>query len=551
MTDRNEDRELYELLGAVCNETINPQQHTRLQELLEADADARRTYFEYLDLHLGLTHLHGADATEDAPQPIYSDFGNAKTLRTRGIAIAVTLLACMSAVVVLLVGDSEPPANGPSLADQNQPRAIATVTQMAATRFASGSTRIRRGSELQVAEEYVLTEGILEIRFRIGAEAIIEAPAVFEIAGGDRMLVKYGKCSVHAPEGAEGFVVDTPLSKVVDLGTRFAMNVDESGETDVHVIEGATDVHAKAVSGAVSPATHLVAGTARRFSVEGDVVSREIPFNQQRLTRRLPDRVVDYETTQRTGGGAEELRAVTVQRGGRAYTYAVDDLIGIEVAHFKATLSSSGMTTVSADTDPAEDGNSQTLRTGLLDADWNLNTGLINPGGSEVSLTSDPVINDPENADARNTPGLAIRFKQPIVNDLGPDVVLFDLHVIVHPDAGDPFHVSPLRFRPGLKSHTISEFDIRLSSPEAQKLAGFHLFRFDEAATSLSHLEQLGHNGGVYHVVGAKALAVGIDLSDLGYEPGERVEGLFIQDTENDMNYIDPVFIGGLPQLEK
>lgn len=44
-----------------------------------------------------------------------------------------------------------------------------------------------------------------------------------------------------------------------------------------------------------------------------------------------------------------------------------------------------------------------------------------------------------------------------------------------------------------------------------------------------------------------RALAVGIDLSDLGYPDGAAVDGLFFQDALDDQHVVDPVFIAGLP----
>ena len=38
-------------------------------------------------------------------------------------------------------------------------------------------------------------------------------------AGRARLVMKLGRCSVHAPDGAQGFRVETPLTAVVDLGT--------------------------------------------------------------------------------------------------------------------------------------------------------------------------------------------------------------------------------------------------------------------------------------------------------------------------------------------
>jgi hypothetical protein len=46
------------------------------------------------------------------------------------------------------------------------------------------------------------------------------------------------------------------------------------------------------------------------------------------------------------------------------------------------------------------------------------------------------------------------------------------------------------------------------------------------------------------------ALAVGIDLSDLGYADGDRVEGLFFQDCNGTGLVVDPVLIAGLPAPE-
>src|SRR4029450_8502079 len=52
--------ELLDLAAAVCNGTITPDQHERLQQILAADAEARRLYFDYLDLPLALGQIHAA-----------------------------------------------------------------------------------------------------------------------------------------------------------------------------------------------------------------------------------------------------------------------------------------------------------------------------------------------------------------------------------------------------------------------------------------------------------------------------------------------------------
>lgn len=48
-------RELETLLSAVCDGTIESLQHDRLEQMLRADADCRRAYLQYMDMHARLT----------------------------------------------------------------------------------------------------------------------------------------------------------------------------------------------------------------------------------------------------------------------------------------------------------------------------------------------------------------------------------------------------------------------------------------------------------------------------------------------------------------
>ena len=125
--------------------------------------------------------------------------------------------------------------------------------------------------------------------------------------------------------------------------------------------------------------------------------------------------------------------------------------------------------------------------------------------------------------------------------------MLFELQTIVNSERGDAFHVSPLHFDNGLHSHTIRRYDISLTSTQSKYLAPYRLYRVSEIPRSLKEVLENPHFGGPIHAIPAKVLAVGIDLSDLGYPIGARVEGLFLQDAADDSYFFDPVFIAGLP----
>ena len=85
-----------------------------------------------------------------------------------------------------------------------------------------------------------------------------------------------------------------------------------------------------------------------------------------------------------------------------------------------------------------------------------------------------------------------------------------------------------------------------MESRDSLDLTGFHVHMFAEAADSLAKLESLACSPR-RQAIKFRGLAVGIDLTDLGYAAGEHVEGLFIQDALDDQHYVDPVFIGGFP----
>ena len=143
---------------------------------------------------------------------------------------------------------------------------------------------------------------------------------------------------------------------------------------------------------------------------------------------------------------------------------------------------------------------------------------------------------------------MAFRFDRPVVNSAGPDVVLFEVQSAVYPPQGDAFHLGPVRFEPGLRTHTIRKFDITMASADALPTAPFSVGSIPRPSRSLDDLKTQKFVAS-RQTIQFRALAVGIDLSDLGYPDGAAVEELFLQDAADDQHYIDPVWFGGLPPV--
>lgn len=486
--------ELFDLLSALADGTITPERHASLEKALEADPSARKIYFEYLDLHLAL----GKTAVSAAPRR-----------RLPWAAAAVAVAAAGLVAFLSLRGDPAP----------------ARLSRSAGARFFGPAPE----GPLLAGREYALVEGRVEIAFDSGAVVLLDAPAAFELRDRLRMTLKFGRGSVQVDERSKGFTVDTPLAKVVDRGTRFALDVGEGGETEVHVIEGAADL---------GP-LRLLSGDARRVDPRG---TSEIAFDAARFPKALPDRVVAYEATP-----TSDLISVTVRRAGREIRYPAESLIGVDVLHYKANSTQGGNWCATA---KGLDVPSPGRRHELISRDRDLNTGLINFGGTSKPLEADPVMNDPEVPGRPNSPGLAIRFRRPVVNRPGPDLVLFEYQPVIQPENGDPFHVSPLRFAPGLRSKTVARWDLSIYSPEALTLSGFRLNTFTAPPASLSAYEAATFKKGVDFNVLSKGLALAFDLADLGYPDGAAVEGLFFQDcpeADTPNHQVDLTFIGGLP----
>ncbi|MBI1247984.1 hypothetical protein GC197_09110 [bacterium] len=562
MSDSHEkkQREIGDLIAALLDGSISDEQFELLDQRLRDDPEARQLYLDYLHIHQDLPEiafqvsdssvLLGEKFLGEKPEPVLAD-PQQKSIR---LTLGQTILAIALMVpIAVLAGMLLPRGNQPAVNDSTgvDPGALAKVTEPArSVRFSKvaharffGQLPPKIDSAPVFKQDYQLLEGMVELSFPKGATAILQGPAVFRIQSDERLAVDIGHCSVHAPEGAEGFQVETPEVNVVDRGTRFSVDVSDANATVVQVVEGAADVYQKPETSGQAPLAkdsglRLHPSQARRFSYLDPTKPEPVPFNLKQYQRSLPDRMISYKATMADDGTACDLVSVTFQRGGRTVVFPVEELIGSEVTWFHAQESHGYL--IGDRTLPKD-------RTQFA-SDQSLRTGIINIGGNQKPLASDPDMSIDEASGKYGTPGMAVKFARPVVNGPGADIVFFELQMFSNPLEGDAFHVSPLKFQPGLHSHTISTYDLTLESPDVLPLHELYLQRFDQVPYSLQQLQTFSCTP-VRQAVKFYAVAVGIDLSDLGYAEGDSVEGLFFQDALNDDDIVDPLFVAGLPEV--
>lgn len=238
---------------------LTPQEEQALHRRLLEDDEALSQFVECMDLHamlVGDAALAGVMlAAQDAKAPAAPH--RAAIAPRRGWQ----RVGLAAAAVVLL---------GLGLAFWGRPEV--EMLRVAGGRFASAAAQPQTREWVGRSEE--LTAGLVELRFRKAeASVVIEAPARFQVVDARTLRLESGRATAHVRNGRHGLRILTPHTDVLDLGTRFAVDVESGRRSEVHVFEGKVEAGAPSSAGTVTP---LVANEALRFESGLTPEAREI-----------------------------------------------------------------------------------------------------------------------------------------------------------------------------------------------------------------------------------------------------------------------------------
>lgn len=228
--------EWFRLCEALCNDTITPAEHERLQVILKGSAEARKFYREYLDVQAGLEQPMVAE-TVASEQKVVELSGHVFA-GWRAVAAAAALL-----VVGFLVSRVTENPVQQTVVDVPVAEPDAPIPDYVLTRSIDVVWSHHRRFQATVGEAITerhlrLDSGILEVTFSSGAVLSIEGPAKLRLDSPMKCFSHHGKLAANCPPSAHGFMVRFPGGKVVDLGTEFAMETQPEGKTKVHVLSG-------------------------------------------------------------------------------------------------------------------------------------------------------------------------------------------------------------------------------------------------------------------------------------------------------------------------
>ena len=235
--------EVETLTSAACDKRATDAELARLAELLRDDPTARDEYMRYVDLHSALSDETLPAFESDIVDycvgserlPIEPEGRKTRNKSMRWLAIAAS--------VAVVAGIGFLAARQPFINVANNNRIPSPVAlSPVATMLLSEDCRwtgheLSEGDRLN-AGRIELESGTAVLRFDGGAELVMIGPTAIDVQSAGSVLVLNGDVVVRATDGAEGFVVTTPTSEVVDLGTEFAVKVRQGGVTEVHVLDG-------------------------------------------------------------------------------------------------------------------------------------------------------------------------------------------------------------------------------------------------------------------------------------------------------------------------
>jgi len=219
-------RDLSGLIAAVCDGYATAEQREQLGERLRYDPEARVEYIRYVDLHAGLADETCLRIGTKLPVAHSKEFNLA-------LPITLATAACLLLAATLVVWLRRDTDDSDFLFD---PRSD-VATLLACENCHWAARPLIDGQRIPTGRLHLL-QGTAMLRTDSGAELVLVAPAELEVRSPEEVLVRFGEIVVQAETGAEGFVVRTPTSEVVDLGTEFAVKVVQNGATEVHVLDG-------------------------------------------------------------------------------------------------------------------------------------------------------------------------------------------------------------------------------------------------------------------------------------------------------------------------
>jgi len=226
MTESSKER-ILDLTSGYIERKLSADEMSEFESLLEESEGNRAVYLDYMETHALLQHRQMGEAVQDDFAALDDDF---QFRRLPSLWQSFAALAIISLLALTLIRPLDVEGT------------FAEMTKTESARWESSTLPTSEGARLG-SGQLNLVRGLATIVFDSGAELILEAPASLELVDAMNCTLNRGTAVAEVSESAQGFMIKTPTADVIDHGTRFAINVDESTKaTRTQVFEGLVEV---------------------------------------------------------------------------------------------------------------------------------------------------------------------------------------------------------------------------------------------------------------------------------------------------------------------
>ncbi len=283
-----------------------------IQRLGESD-QARAYYLKYLHLHTQLAAQWGVVPSHDRPaNPRHAGFVFSPRAMTYAWAASIALTLSLAAWLAWQQSrynnapSAQPSIAGevPSLESAPQDFDPQDGGYVELARFHQSQTQrstavvvhahavdakaIRPGKRL--GEGVLRFEtGVVQLEFMSGTTAAIAGPAELHLTADNSLTLVRGRATVHVPRRAREFVLNTPCAAIVDRDTRFQIQIDSSGTSELSVVEGEVHLSVLGDDGYTLTSRRVPQSTAIRIdSQTRSLVELPAPSDLDAMPRILP-----------------------------------------------------------------------------------------------------------------------------------------------------------------------------------------------------------------------------------------------------------------------
>jgi hypothetical protein len=246
------------LFNAYLDGELSPNEFRELEAWINADPRNAAEFLNWMGLQAWTSEALKSDLLEQVMRDQAAAPRNPAQRSSRtsspiwALALAASMLVAALAYLIGPGSDGQAPiaeTNDPDQASQStafslesgrrgEPFVVATLTRLEDCEWMEKGAPLRYGQQLAEGTRIALRAGVVRITFESGAEAVLQGPCDFTVDNAMHGTIRSGRVAVTAPKRAYGFRIRSPNAEVIDLGTEFGVNVDQGGNSEVHVFSG-------------------------------------------------------------------------------------------------------------------------------------------------------------------------------------------------------------------------------------------------------------------------------------------------------------------------